>query len=451
MKPEDPLRFRDAPPPELVALTLARIEGSSAFRGSRRHRDLLRYLVERTQAGEHATLKESVLAVEVFGRAAARFDPRSDSIVRVETRRLRKRLDAFFRGEGRASPLRIELPVGSYVPVIAPREVDEERFESTRRARDLVERGEHFLRQPLSQQTLEEALGRFNAALRESPDFVPALVGAARAWLNLATGWYHDPAVAGEHAAEALRRALERDADNAVAHALLGAIENLFEHNWPAARRSFQRAIALAPDHAFVHGAWGYHLLAHGDFDAAERELTRARQLDPQYINARMHMINLRIGQGRLADAQAELDAMCDIAPGSMPAAALGALLALCRGETGAAVEQFRRACALAPGHAACEISLASALAFAGRHEEADALAQAVRNRGERVSPYVWAIFETRRGRPDHAFERLIEAIDANDPNLIVAAGDVSLAPLHADPRWAAFIVAMRRPRGRDD
>lgn len=82
------------PAPEQVALELARIESSAPFRGSARHRHLLRHLVERTLEGDTAALKETVIAVQVFGRSATAFDPRQDTIVRVEARRLRLRLAA---------------------------------------------------------------------------------------------------------------------------------------------------------------------------------------------------------------------------------------------------------------------------------------------------------------------------------------------------------------------
>jgi hypothetical protein len=78
-------------------------------------------------------------------------------IVRVEARRLRARLTKYNAGEGRSVPLRIELPVGSYVPQLVVAGSMPPAAEATRRARDLVERGEHYLRQPLSRASLEAA------------------------------------------------------------------------------------------------------------------------------------------------------------------------------------------------------------------------------------------------------------------------------------------------------
>jgi adenylate cyclase len=100
----------------LVATELARIESSATFRRSPRHQHLLRYLVTRTLVGDSARLKESVLAVEVFGRDPARFDPQKDTTVRVEARRLRQKLTRFYEREGATCTLAIHLDAGGYVP-----------------------------------------------------------------------------------------------------------------------------------------------------------------------------------------------------------------------------------------------------------------------------------------------------------------------------------------------
>jgi len=64
-------------------------------------------------------MKESVLAAEVFGRDDT-FDSRTDSVVRVEARNLRARLNEYYRGEGSRDPVIIDLPKGTYVPVFRP-------------------------------------------------------------------------------------------------------------------------------------------------------------------------------------------------------------------------------------------------------------------------------------------------------------------------------------------
>jgi TolB-like protein len=75
----------------------------------------LRYVVGRALAGEADQVKEYVIGVEVFGRDPG-FDPRLDSIVRVEARRLRTKVDEYYAGPGTEDDLIIQLRRGSYAP-----------------------------------------------------------------------------------------------------------------------------------------------------------------------------------------------------------------------------------------------------------------------------------------------------------------------------------------------
>jgi len=79
---------------------------------------LLSYLCEKKFAGESDQIKEYSVALDVFGRRDS-FDQDTDSIVRVQANRLRKRLAEFYGGQGSAHRLQITIPVGQYVPVFA--------------------------------------------------------------------------------------------------------------------------------------------------------------------------------------------------------------------------------------------------------------------------------------------------------------------------------------------
>src|SRR6185436_13445248 len=92
---------------------LDRILASKGFATAGRLSKLLRYVVEKTLAGETDQLKEYAVGIEVFERDE-KYDPRIDSIVRVEAGRLRSRLDEYYNGDGAASLLRISLPKGGY-------------------------------------------------------------------------------------------------------------------------------------------------------------------------------------------------------------------------------------------------------------------------------------------------------------------------------------------------
>lgn len=78
-------------------------------------RRFLRVTVERTLNGATDQLKEFSLGHDVFDRGED-YDPRTDSIVRVEARRLRKKLRAYYEGEGLLDRIVIEFHPGTYIP-----------------------------------------------------------------------------------------------------------------------------------------------------------------------------------------------------------------------------------------------------------------------------------------------------------------------------------------------
>ncbi len=101
---------------EQVRAQLALIVAHELFAGADRRTRLLRFLVEQSLAGQTGSLKESVIAVEVFDRSTDH-DPKLDSLVRVEMGRLRSRLIEYYGQAGKNDPVRIEIPKGSYTPV----------------------------------------------------------------------------------------------------------------------------------------------------------------------------------------------------------------------------------------------------------------------------------------------------------------------------------------------
>ncbi len=98
---------------------LAKMLGSRLFARCARLQRFLQFTVARALAGDAECLKEYTLAIEVFDRPQS-YDPRLDSVVRVEARRLRRKLQAYYRGDGSRDRVRINYPKGSYVPVFEP-------------------------------------------------------------------------------------------------------------------------------------------------------------------------------------------------------------------------------------------------------------------------------------------------------------------------------------------
>ena len=105
----------DHPPASLVQAELDRILASELFTRSERLSAFLKFIVDQTLAGQGDSLKEQVIAVELYGKGAD-FNTAADPIVRVDARRLRDRLREYYA----TAPDRgvvISVPKGSYTAV----------------------------------------------------------------------------------------------------------------------------------------------------------------------------------------------------------------------------------------------------------------------------------------------------------------------------------------------
>jgi TolB-like protein/Tfp pilus assembly protein PilF len=103
------------PSPSVVRAQVDKIASSSLFGGSERLVVLLRFIVDETLSGRGAVLKEAVIGDAVYGRDPP-YDPRIDSTVRVEMRRLRQKIKEYYTGEGKSDRVAIQLPTGRYTP-----------------------------------------------------------------------------------------------------------------------------------------------------------------------------------------------------------------------------------------------------------------------------------------------------------------------------------------------
>jgi hypothetical protein len=88
---------------------------SNTFYKRPRLASLLSYICERYFESDTDGIKEYSIAIDVFRRPQS-FDQATDSIVRVEVFRLRKKLREFYSGEGADQPIEIVVATGHYRP-----------------------------------------------------------------------------------------------------------------------------------------------------------------------------------------------------------------------------------------------------------------------------------------------------------------------------------------------
>lgn len=117
-----------------VRAALRRIVSSAEFSRSPQLQRFLTFVANEALSGRGSRLKEYTIGVEVFARPAS-YDPRLDSLVRVEAKRLRDLLEHYYQSNGESDRVRIELPRGSYVPVFHVRKIEADAAESPKARR----------------------------------------------------------------------------------------------------------------------------------------------------------------------------------------------------------------------------------------------------------------------------------------------------------------------------
>jgi len=94
---------------------LETILASTSFRSATRSKQFLEYVVRHQLDGRSEQLKERTIGTEVFHRPAG-YATGDDPVVRVQAGEVRRRLEHYYQTAAGNSPVRIELPVGSYAP-----------------------------------------------------------------------------------------------------------------------------------------------------------------------------------------------------------------------------------------------------------------------------------------------------------------------------------------------
>ena len=118
---------------------LERLLANPHFSHSKRFPTFLRFVTERTLAGEGDNINERWLGIEIFGRDPE-YDTAADPIVRVTAAEIRKRVALYYQDSAHAGELRIALPSGSYIPRFRlPKSVDSSLEELDRAAAKPIE------------------------------------------------------------------------------------------------------------------------------------------------------------------------------------------------------------------------------------------------------------------------------------------------------------------------
>jgi serine/threonine-protein kinase len=288
---------------------------------------------------------------------------------------------------------------------------------------------------------LPEAISAFEKAIALDDGFAPAYAGMARAYYFSAFFGDMAPGIALGRMQFAAGMALERDSMLAEAHAQMALVKMLHEWNWPAAERSFRRALELSPNDAQIRHDYAHFLLALGRRHESLEQTEQALALDPANP-----MLLSCMGWHSLFDRQYDQAMKYAVESDRMMpdfwAQVVRGWAFTGEGKPDSAIMALRQATRLTPS-AFAAAALGHGLAITGHTAEAKRILAQLLARHEReyVSSYDIASVYAGLRNDDEAFKWLRRAADERSTFLVHLGWDARFAALRGDPRYRQLVV----------
>jgi TolB-like protein/Tfp pilus assembly protein PilF len=294
----------------------------------------------------------------------------------------------------------------------------------------------HYFRDQLNQEATKRAVECYDQALKLDPEYAMAWAGLSRAKSDLA-GQNWIPRVEGyESARTAAQKAVSLEPTLPEAHTALGWVLGWYDWNWKAAEASFQRAMELAPGSTLAINGAATFFGNLGKLDEAVGLFRRAVGLDPLNVPVNRNLGLYCLAAGALQEAEAALTQTLHLNAQSGMARCWRGLVRLAQGRLDEALADVEK-----------EVSdifrlvgVAIVQHARGETEASDtALASLIREYGT-DSPYQVAEVYGARGDADRAFEWLEKTYADHDPGLSYMKMDPTLVKIRNDPRWLPLL-----------
>jgi len=301
-------------------------------------------------------------------------------------------------------------------------------------------RGLQAMSSSFDEPALRAALTHFDQAIARDSSFAAAFAGKAVAWVWLADAFV-SPREGYGRARDAAARSLALDSSQALAYAMLSGAVLMLDQDAREAERLGRRAVALNQGSDQAHMVLYWTLTAQGRVDEGVEEARRAWQADSLFSANGVLYAKALIYAHRLDSAAALLPRLRVILPSADVDGVEGMLLAA-RGDLRAALPlvNWRYYGGVYAG-TYMRALLAHGDTIAARATVDSMLA--ARTPGY-YNPVALAKAYVALGYMDKGIEWLQRAIDERTVFVIGVRLDDELAPLRADPRYAALHRQLR-------
>lgn len=399
--------------PELARSVLAAVLKSKAFSSSPNLAQLLGICAEESLAGRKLTQDEIARAMRYRHFSAA-----EDSRVRREVGRLRQKLRDYYADEGAHDPLVISIPKalkrdGYSAEFSRPPDALDEESESSGYLLLLAEARRALSRR--SPDGVAKAISLYRQAIDEDPGHsVSAHTSLAECHFFMAI-WGLPPRDMMPKVRAFAEGAVALQAENAVAHALLGMVASVYDWEWARGEALLRRAQRLAPQSINVSCWHSDYRVCVGDFRQAVALARRGQALEDSPSSLVLsHVGKILYVAGENDEAYRLLNLSLEIDPSFYFAHWLLGLVQVARGEPALALGHLREASALVPESASVVAALGYAEAVSGdRAAAAERLRTLRQMQGSRYVPATeFAMVHVGMGEPDAAFDALGRAFE---------------------------------------
>jgi serine/threonine protein kinase/tetratricopeptide (TPR) repeat protein len=311
-----------------------------------------------------------------------------------------------------AEKLKVRLTGGGQAPLVKPSTESTEAYQ-------LYLQGRHYWSQ--RGLGLLKAAKCFQQALEKDPDFALAHAGIADT-LGL-LGFYgfsrqHDVMPRARAAAE---RALAIDPNLAEAHTALGFVWLSYDYDIGAAKRSFERAIALKPTYVTARYWYASALIASNDVQQAIAMDEEAVRIEPLSLFANAHLGWMFLCAGQFEDAVSRLEQTLELDPNFLMARWLLGQTYIHLGRVVEGIRELERANEISGGASWMLATLGAVYGHLGRNDEARTILHELLKRTETqyVRAFLIAQVYSRMVDNENALiwaERALEERDAALP-----------------------------------
>ncbi len=287
----------------------------------------------------------------------------------------------------------------------------------------------------------EESIKLYQQVLAASPDLPAAWAGLAENYVVMANKVLMPIAEGYEQARRSAEKALALDPEHAPAHAILGWVAMVHEHELQEAARHLERALQLDPTNTQIVRPAAILLSNLTRFDEAIELLEYGVARDPISSALYSNLALNYFAAGRASDAVTAYETALSLSPDAVGVQSFIGQSLLAANEPEAALAAMRRE----PSEPWRLIGLAMAhYALGEKALSDDALNQMIEKYGDEWR-YNIAYVVAFRGEVDRTFEWLEKARQINDAGLSEIAAAPEFASVHSDPRWPVFLASINK------